>query len=641
MYFNTNKSSNYHQKSVQIPMYTHKNTNQQCNTHLLNEDYSNNFFNSQNLESDIRTKCSTLYSNENDTRSSLFASSSFEFDQAAEDNLSNFLDLESFSRASSVFIQQANSVNDNINNQDLENLGEDKQFVKNKYLEYFSENNDMMSPIAEQYNKEQDLSFLNEYSKYDAEYKSCENKYGVIKNYLIEENQSRNLECNNQYQQSNLQSKISNQNQIEAQNFNQNLLDQYQYYEKKYEEQKQTALYYQQPVQECSQSIPNGFPQNFDQQNQLIQYNTEFKNQENQVIECAPNNIEYTNNEAQKFQQQFEYQNEIQKSNQNYYKDQIQCDYQNIIEQSEIESKFNYYQYYKSFQEPNEKYIYCMEDTCRETDKFILKRNNSQISIVNKENLVDLGSQDLLGNRIIENSANTYLSKKQTDKSKTKKQDKKNMEKNYLVKIESQDEKTDDQIDEEETVMPQTKELSSPSQKQSIDIHTSTTAAIQNEEEHDVQHHQADEEETLKKIEEMKVCNKKNVVKNIMNAFKNFVLEAELKNTPKVNQNIVNLYNNAKSDESDNLAEIIKKFKRYINSKNFNHYSMRLLILHPNYGPVLQYFLKGPIYEWAKTCKANDLASHFVMVDFLLLSFSDIKYIDELKRHEKKKAHYQ
>lgn len=138
----------------------------------------------------------------------------------------------------------------------------------------------------------------------------------------------------------------------------------------------------------------------------------------------------------------------------------------------------------------------------------------------------------------------------------------------------------------------------------------------------------------------MKVCNKKNVVKNIMNAFKNFVLEAELKNTPKVNQNIVNLYNNAKSDESDSLSEIIKKFKRYINSKNFNHYSMRLLILHPNYGPVLQYFLKGPIYEWAKTCKANDLASHFVMVDFLLLSFSDIKYIDELKRHEKKKAHY-
>jgi len=67
---------------------------------------------------------------------------------------------------------------------------------------------------------------------------------------------------------------------------------------------------------------------------------------------------------------------------------------------------------------------------------------------------------------------------------------------------------------------------------------------------------------------------------------------------------------------------------------------MRLLILHPNYGPVLHYFLKGPILDWATNCKANDLVSHFAMVDFLLLSFEDISIIDELKRHEKKKAHY-
>lgn len=49
----------------------------------------------------------------------------------------------------------------------------------------------------------------------------------------------------------------------------------------------------------------------------------------------------------------------------------------------------------------------------------------------------------------------------------------------------------------------------------------------------------------------MKICNKKNVVKNIMNAFKNFILEAELKNTPKVNQQLVQLYNAPKQDEED------------------------------------------------------------------------------------------
>lgn len=126
----------------------------------------------------------------------------------------------------------------------------------------------------------------------------------------------------------------------------------------------------------------------------------------------------------------------------------------------------------------------------------------------------------------------------------------------------------------------------------------------------------------------MKLSNKKNVVKNIMNAFKNFVLDAELKNTPKMNKNIVSLYNSAKDDNADTHDEIVKKFKRYINAKNFNHYSMRLLILHPNYGPLLHYFLQEPIIEWAKNCKATDLPSHFVMVDFLLLGFKDIKYID-------------
>lgn len=160
------------------------------------------------------------------------------------------------------------------------------------------------------------------------------------------------------------------------------------------------------------------------------------------------------------------------------------------------------------------------------------------------------------------------------------------MEKNDLTKLESMEDKSDEQLDEDDTVMAQLKEENSSAKKLSIDIHTSTSAALMNEEE-PAAHPPKDEEETLQKIDEMKMCNKKNVVKNIMNAYKNFILEAELKNTPKVNQTIVNLYNNAKSEEIDSLPEIIKKFKRYINSKNFNHYSMRLLILHPNYGPVL------------------------------------------------------
>jgi len=48
---------------------------------------------------------------------------------------------------------------------------------------------------------------------------------------------------------------------------------------------------------------------------------------------------------------------------------------------------------------------------------------------------------------------------------------------------------------------------------------------------------------------------------------------------------------------------------------------MRLLIVHVNYGAMLRYFLQGPVFEWAKTSKASDLEAHFLMVDFLLISF--------------------
>lgn len=155
----------------------------------------------------------------------------------------------------------------------------------------------------------------------------------------------------------------------------------------------------------------------------------------------------------------------------------------------------------------------------------------------------------------------------------------------------------------------------------------------------------------------MKLCNKKNVVKNIMNAFKNFVLDTDLKNETKVNQRITELYNAGKiegvtvgsddisstsNDDSsqDSLPEIVKKFRRYINAKNFNHYSIRLLILHPNYGPILKYFLTGPAYHWISSSKVNDHDAHFVMINFLSLSCADVSVIDQLKRHEKKKAHY-
>lgn len=41
---------------------------------------------------------------------------------------------------------------------------------------------------------------------------------------------------------------------------------------------------------------------------------------------------------------------------------------------------------------------------------------------------------------------------------------------------------------------------------------------------------------------------------------------------------------NLSDDEEEELEEIRRKFKRYIVQKSLNHYTVRLLILHPNYG---------------------------------------------------------
>ncbi|EAR93019.1 hypothetical protein TTHERM_00448630 (macronuclear) [Tetrahymena thermophila SB210] len=135
--------------------------------------------------------------------------------------------------------------------------------------------------------------------------------------------------------------------------------------------------------------------------------------------------------------------------------------------------------------------------------------------------------------------------------------------------------------------------------------------------------------------------NKKNVVKNIMSAFKNFILEPLHHNYNLKDLDVVlEMYNQTKKG-IDDMSEMQAKFKRYITSKNFNHYTVKLLIQHQNYSNVFKYFLSGPIEEWITASKVADVNSHKIMIEFLKECFDDIRLIDLLKRHEKKRAHFQ
>lgn len=69
-----------------------------------------------------------------------------------------------------------------------------------------------------------------------------------------------------------------------------------------------------------------------------------------------------------------------------------------------------------------------------------------------------------------------------------------------------------------------------------------------------------------------------------MSAFKTFML------TWGEPEEILGIYNGLNENKED-FDGIRKKFKRYIESKSFNHYSLRLLILHSTYGQIFKSFL--------------------------------------------------
>ncbi|KAL4432349.1 hypothetical protein ABPG74_011108 [Tetrahymena malaccensis] len=146
--------------------------------------------------------------------------------------------------------------------------------------------------------------------------------------------------------------------------------------------------------------------------------------------------------------------------------------------------------------------------------------------------------------------------------------------------------------------------------------------------------------------ESIKHCNKKNVVKNIMSAFLTFMNDRKNKiYTKQEQETIPTLYysqgrEEGSTEDEDQIEEIRKKFKRYISQKSLNHYTVRLLILHPNYGPIFKHYLTNPIKKWINNSKVADLGAHIKMIGFFLACFQDNRVLEELKRHEKKRAHF-
>ncbi|KAL4482138.1 hypothetical protein ABPG72_014951 [Tetrahymena utriculariae] len=138
-------------------------------------------------------------------------------------------------------------------------------------------------------------------------------------------------------------------------------------------------------------------------------------------------------------------------------------------------------------------------------------------------------------------------------------------------------------------------------------------------------------------IQQLQKHKKKNVAKNIMTAFKNFISNpTKFGYSQQQIESALSYYNKTKKI-GESFDEMQNKFLKYIIKKKFNHYTIKLLIQHPNYGEVFEYFLKQLSDFWLEQSKVHDIEAHLAMINFLKEAYNDIEIITQLKKYDKRK----
>ncbi|KAL4462112.1 hypothetical protein ABPG74_000957 [Tetrahymena malaccensis] len=183
---------------------------------------------------------------------------------------------------------------------------------------------------------------------------------------------------------------------------------------------------------------------------------------------------------------------------------------------------------------------------------------------------------------------------------------------------------------------------------------------------------QQDLAEVLNGID-LQAVTKKNVVKNIMSAFKRFICyifeykqneksaalngkhhlftkqqmkiyfqdnEAIAQQSIELCKDIIlNIFKNSHSIPTQSSEmDFFKKFKRYINHKQFNNSTISLLIRHENYGPIFKFYLENYIQKWIDNSLNSNQKSHEDIIKYILCSFSNFKLLDQFIYRCKKQS---
>ncbi|KAL4469862.1 hypothetical protein ABPG72_011083 [Tetrahymena utriculariae] len=135
------------------------------------------------------------------------------------------------------------------------------------------------------------------------------------------------------------------------------------------------------------------------------------------------------------------------------------------------------------------------------------------------------------------------------------------------------------------------------------------------------------ESENRRIVQTYQKISKININKNIIKAFKKFMLDKD-------NSDILSSF--GITQDSKNLY---KQMKIFFDSLNHNNHSVTKIIDHPLYGGAFEFFLTFYAEAWLKSSRVQDKSAHFIAIDFFKLCCTENKVkLSNFKYYSKRKT---
>ncbi|EAR82845.1 hypothetical protein TTHERM_01080530 (macronuclear) [Tetrahymena thermophila SB210] len=135
------------------------------------------------------------------------------------------------------------------------------------------------------------------------------------------------------------------------------------------------------------------------------------------------------------------------------------------------------------------------------------------------------------------------------------------------------------------------------------------------------------ESENRRIIQTYQKISKININKNIIKAFKKFMLEKD-------NSDILSSFGITQDSKNS-----YKQMKIFFDSLNHNNHSVTKIIDHPLYGGAFEFFLTFYAESWLKSSRVQDKQAHFIAIDFFKLCCTENKVkLSNFKYYSKRKT---